>query len=210
MLNRLKAIVVTVASASQVVRGVGTHISTTRSHRRWIRDTYELLRLSGAVDDSLQARVTYHDLSKFHPVEMLGYSIMFGPTGRFRQLDTDWEKYLWNKALQHHYCANGHHPENTAGRPMGKLDLQESVIDMLACRLERNLNPSGDVIPVSSMFSMEDRYLTRYVPDDAILVKRLVAEWQQQVDTMLRSAAADFFDKWARSRQWKMRLVPSQ
>jgi len=54
------------------------------------------------------------------------------------------ESGFWKEALAHHYAHNPHHPQNRIG-PMEEHDLEESVVDMMACSWERREGGREDV-----------------------------------------------------------------
>ena len=140
------------------------HYAITSSHRKWIRLIYRLMSLASALqyESDLDYATEIHDLSKYGAEEAIGYGIMFGKTGAFRELDEcSGEKQSWEGALKSHLSSNSHHPQFfAAGEDMGAVDLEESVIDMLACRAERQLASDPLLLP-SRLFDLEHKFLTR-------------------------------------------------
>jgi hypothetical protein len=69
-----------------------------------------------------------HDLSKYSDEELPGYTLRFG-----YHLDGP----VWDKALQHHYDNNDHHPQYHKEEMMPARCLEEAVVDACACIWER-------------------------------------------------------------------------
>ena len=53
-------------------------------------------------------------------------------------------------------------------------DLEESVIDMLACRWERKLSGSGNVTKANLVENFEEYFLLRYTGSDRIKVRNII------------------------------------
>jgi hypothetical protein len=53
-------------------------------------------------------------------------------------------------------------------------DLEESVIDMLACRWERKLSGSENVTKANLVENFEEYFLQRYTDGDRIKVKNII------------------------------------
>ena len=53
-------------------------------------------------------------------------------------------------------------------------DLEESVIDMLACRWERKLSGSGNVTKANLVENFEEYFLLRYTESDRIKVRNII------------------------------------
>lgn len=147
------------------------------THRRWIKNTYNFLKIAGVkFPHKMETLVRIHDLTKYTRDEALGYAVMFGQTGAFRKLEGE-ELLEWTATLEHHYRSNPHHPEFFAGRKdddpeMGVFNdsnpyLAESVIDMLAARGERSLKEDVE-FSVSKWFDIPDQYLKRYSDSESL------------------------------------------
>lgn len=142
------------------------HFEKVASHRRWIRFAHELLLNADVYDlhDGLKERIENHDLSKYGPSEALGYSIMFAKHNKTHDDLLDWEKDEWHRSKMHHHMYNKHHPEMTkyTGEEMTELDLQESLLDMIACRFERELQHFKVSLSYSYAFVFSRHYFERY------------------------------------------------
>ncbi len=92
-------------------------------------------------ENSLLERAKSHDLTKFSNDEFLGYMLLGDEKERARVLTTE-EKALVNKAIEHHYKHNSHHPQYYDDcNKMTDLDLLEMVSDWLACAIEQGRSP---------------------------------------------------------------------
>lgn len=154
------------------------HLHTAVSHRRWIRVAYELVKeLEPNLSADMAERIRVHDLSKFSSAELIGYGYMFGKEAKLNEE----EMAVWQSSLDHHYAVNDHHPENFGqGNDIPCLAaFQESVIDRLGCRLERNLYPVGlKNITVEEIFAIPDMYLEKnYSKNDLKKVKDILQKW---------------------------------
>lgn len=104
------------------------HINQVDSHRTWLRAVYD--RFSKYMPLVTETAIDNHDLSKYSVVQCIGY------TAKFVHKLT--ESRCWPTALAHHYAKEPHHPEYyEKGTDMPPEYLQESVMDMIACRWER-------------------------------------------------------------------------
>ena len=73
---------------------VGKHFDYVAHHRKWIKLTYELLKMAGvAFSIDMDRRIDVHDLSKYGPDEALDYSIMLKTTRCYNHLNVD--KHTW-------------------------------------------------------------------------------------------------------------------
>jgi len=144
---------------------VSETLQKTRSHRRFIRKVYT--RFLPLFPHLKEATVEAHDLSKFSFIELVGYTDRW-VWGR--------ESPLWLEALEHHYTHNSHHPQHSAqDEEMEDTDLQESVVDMLACSWERREGGREDLSAHSLASGTEDpRFLARYLPGDRHKVVQLL------------------------------------
>ena len=111
-----------------------------------------------------------HDQSKLQSfTEIIGYTEKWV-----------WLKHtpIWEMALNHHYQNNPHHSEHfrdtdQMGRKTSKnmpiKYLEESIVDMLACRWERKLGGNPNVTN-EELCNIEEIYLKRYTHHDKMMV----------------------------------------
>eukprot|EP00092_Neocalanus_flemingeri_P009888 GFUD01010657.1.p1 GENE.GFUD01010657.1~~GFUD01010657.1.p1 ORF type:complete len:283 (+),score=50.90 GFUD01010657.1:133-981(+) len=138
------------------------HIECTKSHKRFIEKTFH--RFQSVFKHLQEKTILAHDQSKLSFVELIGYTYRW-TWGRTSQ--------LWEKALAHHYEHNSHHPQHCLGVQMSPEDLEESVVDMMACHWERK-EGGGDKVPAENIAGFSDFYLDRYLPEDRKLVEELL------------------------------------
>ena len=152
------------------------HYQQATTHRAWLYMAFTLVRDSFKLKAQLRLynAVLHHDLSKFSGVETLGYAIKFGRKNPKIELKNPKDIALWEAGLQHHYDHNKHHPPQ--GKCMGYYDLIESVLDMLACRMERNLYGQPGVI-TADIFNVPLTYLDRYTDTDKEIVACYLRAW---------------------------------
>ncbi|KAL4237419.1 hypothetical protein ACF0H5_002136 [Mactra antiquata] len=172
------------------------HLKVVTSHRRWMRLSFEFLENIGVkFSDKMPRLIRVHDLSKFTHREVLGYAVMFGDGSvGWRKLEIEAEKMEWDNSLYNHYAGNPHHPEyfypmkddgsRDKSVPMLKLDtingkdyLDESLIDMLSARGERNL-ANDETFNVKKWMDIPDRYLFRYAEEDKQYVKECLYRYE--------------------------------
>jgi hypothetical protein len=92
-------------------------------------------------EKSLLERAKVHDLTKFSNDEILGYMLL-GDEKEHARILTIEEKAIVNKAIEHHYRNNSHHPQYYDDcNKMTDLDLLEMVSDWLACAIEKGRSP---------------------------------------------------------------------
>jgi len=159
---------------------IGNHFNKVASHRRWLLFAYELLLLANVPDlhEGLHERINSHDLSKYGPGEALGYSIMFGLSNEMRTLE-GFEKEEWMNAVNNHYAVNPHHPQHYQSDRLSKmntLDLQESLIDMLACRIERVLS-GFPAIAIQALLDFPLYLYERYTETDRNFISETQVKW---------------------------------
>ena len=179
--------------------GVHVHYSTTASHRKHLQQVLDLFIICDVFteDDKeeIKQAVKVHDWSKYGPDEAIGYGIMFGVNKKFRKLN-EMEAVFWERSLKSHFASNSHHPQyhTKAGsdklEPMDKINMVESVIDMLACVLERELEESK-VVKVNEFFEISDKFLERYLPSDREAVKQFLGKAKESVNTCVRGRSED-------------------
>jgi len=137
-------------------------IQVTRSHKKYIEKTFYRFR---SIWKHLQeSSVLAHDQSKFSFIELIGYTDKW-VWGR--------NSPLWEDGLAHHYQNNTHHPQHTPGVRMTPEDLEESVVDMMACHWERK-EGGGDDVTAERIGGFSDFYLERYLPQDRQIVVELL------------------------------------
>ena len=111
-----------------------------------------------------------HDQSKLQSfTEIIGYTEKWV-----------WLKHtpIWEMALNHHYQNNPHHPEHfqdtdqmgqKTSKNMPMEYLEESIVDMLACRWERKLG-GNPIVTNEELCKIEEIYLKRYTYHDKMMV----------------------------------------
>lgn len=180
------------------------HFDIVARHRFWIKQTFELLKMSNALHNTeeLQVRIDAHDLSKYGPEEALGYSIMIGQNGYFRKLKGK-DKASWEKALRHHYRSNSHHPQFWGIEVMKEIDLEQSIIDMLACRFELELRIFYQYITpktitpkrIMTYLGISERYTNMI---DRMKVIALIDSWYYSLEILLECEnKSEEVKKWA-------------
>lgn len=180
-----------------ILNNIGRHFNIVANHRYWVRCSFELAKLSGILKctEELEKRIDLHDLSKYGPDEALGYSIMFGFDGKFRKLEGE-DKIQWEKALHHHYKMNKHHPQYYDGKKMPTVDLEESLIDMFGCRLERDLKPHYYSLTPGKILDLPRHYLLRYtVLYNKIEIEFYMAVWKRTLEKILSKNERKMWDK---------------
>lgn len=155
------------------------HFSQTITHRKWLYLMFVLIAdsIESVIREQLLELVLIHDLSKFSAVEALGYGLKFGrPDGLVKEK----EKNAWENALHHHYEHNPHHPPSDPGKNMHNIYLLESLIDMLACRVERVLSMDETTTP-EAIFKVPDTFLERYTDRDKKRARFHLNKWSDDV-----------------------------
>jgi len=141
---------------------VEEHIECTRNHKRFIEKTFH--RFKTLFPHLQEKSILAHDQSKLSFIEIVGYTDRW-TWGR--------DSSLWTEALAHHYKHNPHHPQHLLGQRMTPEDLEESVVDMMACHWERK-EGGGEDVHASRIAGFSDFYLDRYQQDDRIIVSELL------------------------------------
>ncbi|XP_069104642.1 uncharacterized protein [Argopecten irradians] len=145
------------------------HFEITNSHRAWVVKSFE--RLREFVPNMTEEDANKHDLSKYDFVQAVGYTAKWVH-------DVAWGNSTWQAALQDHYRRESHHPqffEKT--QRMTRKDLEESLVDMVACRWERDLN-GDEGVSLFDLVNFEEKFLKRYVKDDFDDVIALIKDIQ--------------------------------
>jgi hypothetical protein len=165
-----------VTCSSGCLHYIVNHFKQVLSHRKWLYYAFVLIAdsLEESEKASLHTLVLKHDLSKFSAVEALGYGVKFGRKG---ELTKETEVKVWEKALQNHYKKNPHHPEFNRNEDMDHIYLLESILDMLACRMERVLTPSEKSASAEDIFDVPDTFLNRYTDHDKKRVRHYLNKW---------------------------------
>eukprot|EP00092_Neocalanus_flemingeri_P075615 GFUD01093693.1.p1 GENE.GFUD01093693.1~~GFUD01093693.1.p1 ORF type:complete len:288 (-),score=48.87 GFUD01093693.1:115-957(-) len=141
---------------------INEHVECTRSHKQFIEKTFHRFR---SVFKHLQAKtILAHDQSKLSFIELVGYTDRW-VWGRNSQ--------LWEQALAHHYEHNSHHPQHVLGVRMTPEDLEESVVDMMACHWERK-EGGEDEVSAENIAGFGEFYLERYLSEDRKIVVELL------------------------------------
>ena len=158
---------------------IAKHVEQALEHRKWIYYAFVLISdsLTASDREKMHHLVLHHDLSKFSAVEIVGYSLKFGKEG---ELTKDAHIKLWELALQHHYQHNDHHPQHRADGKMSTLYLIESVIDMLACRMQRVLAGHTEST-TEDIFNVPQTFLERYTAGDRKKVTVYLQAWSSDV-----------------------------
>jgi hypothetical protein len=158
------------------------HLDQTVEHRKWLYFAFLIVgdSLEAGQGAKLKEKIINHDLSKFSAVEALGYGYRFGRKDSSQPLKNKTHIALWDAALKHHYESNPHHPEFSKGKNMNELDLVESIVDMLGCRMQRNLAGHAHST-VADIFAVPPVYLNRYTESDKRKVQDLLAWWGADV-----------------------------
>jgi hypothetical protein len=117
-----------------------------------VRTAYELLKdplistelgINVGMYSDMSARITRHDQSKYNEPEFSGYRQWFYPVpGEVK------DKFLFDKAWEHHYTVNDHHPEHyysnnkTSAREMPIKAVCEMFCDWLAMSINFHSSPA--------------------------------------------------------------------
>ena len=160
------------------------HFKQTLEHRKWLYYTWVLLSDSFNESEAkcIDKLIMKHDLSKFSAVEAVGYGWKFGRLKSSKPLKNSDHLAMWESALKHHYANNPHHPQYHSNQDMPTHYLLESIIDMLGCRLQRNLAGRSD-LKVEDIFKIPDTYLERYTEADRHRVKTYLSQWERDITT---------------------------
>ena len=155
---------------------VREHFEKSLSHKKFILKSFTRFESFFESINLKREQVVVHDDSKLTSfLEIIGYTQRW-----IWNTTTD----LWGDALEHHYNTNAHHPEyyqsvsengEVKQENMRYLDIVESVIDMLACHWERNLNGKEDV-ENKDLLDIDEFFLKRYTDHDKIQVKTLLTQ----------------------------------
>ena len=189
-----------------ILNNIGTHFHIVASHRRWIDLVYELCKIAKVPNlPELEERIAQHDLSKYGPQEALGYSIMFGWNGKYRQLKGE-DKEIWGKALSSHYRDNPHHPQYHNHSSMHSGDLEESLLDVLACRLERDFRYYS-TIDADMIMDIPLSYLKRYKMGDRLVIEGLIQSWHSSLQLLAAHPTDEqqrLLDGWGEDSELKL------
>ncbi|XP_033761016.1 uncharacterized protein LOC117342850 [Pecten maximus] len=141
------------------------HFRQVDSHKEWIIKAYE--RLKDYVPNMTMEDARQHDQSKYDFVQVVGYTAKWVH-------NVDWNNETWQASLNDHYRRERHHPEfYPKGQRMPRKYLEESLIDMVASRWERQLKGNGKVSN-SELVGFDCKYLLRYCEGDIENVQALI------------------------------------
>lgn len=110
-------------------------------------------------------RLRRHDDSKLTRAEVRGY------VDRWVHGE---KTEAWERAVEHHFQNNDHHPQFWEG-DMEEPALKESVVDAMACIWERKLGM--EKVNIASLCDWSEKDFERYTPSDRRKVKELLAEF---------------------------------
>lgn len=130
------------------------HYKIVDSHRQFVMKAYN--RLRKFVPNISETQAQNHDLSKYDLVQAIGYTVRW-----VHLIDND----TWRAALDNHYKREPHHPQFFGKGRMTEKYLEESLIDMVACRWERMLEGDENVKDFD-LVDFNPVYLNRYNNDD--------------------------------------------
>ena len=147
---------------------VDKHIKKTESHKDFIIRTYR--RLNMYFPTVTESQVEKHDQSKYHFKQIIGY------TKRFVHSCSQEDK-IWLDALKDHYQKENHHPEHHKTENMPRNYLEESIIDMIACHWERELEGISSVNNYE-LANIRKEFLYRYTEDDRNEAEKLLKKIQ--------------------------------
>lgn len=206
---------------------ISKHFHQVANHRKWLGYVYDLWRIClpgipnrdrDYPECDLSQRIKEHDLSKYGPWEALGYHYKFG---KGIPMDEDSEEGdEWRRTLSHHYRNNDHHPQYfemnrshaSESRIMSVGGRLESVMDMIACRLERTLNDQKHLCPAQIM-SIPCENLYRYTcgmdmdGGDFRLVLKMMFQWAKSLENLLVTRLTDplpALDTWERTTGFQL------
>lgn len=174
--------------------GVIDHFNTVTTHRQWVVRSFQVLRASGVKfsDTKKMATLTeIHDLSKYTPDEVLGYTLKFCNGNGSQELDDPDEIQEWEMSLKSHFASNPHHPQyfrrdtekgqvDVMYQQNGRTFLEEGTLDMLACRGERDMKYDEE-FSLSKWLSIPSKFLGRYSDADRKWVSQKLEEWMKVV-----------------------------
>ena len=178
--NRNESISCTASALKYIVN----HFKQTMAHRKWLYYAFVLVRDSLTARDSEKIRqlVLDHDLSKFSAIEVLGYSFKFGRKKTSDPLKNQVHIELWDKALEHHYKNNPHHPQHYSdgGSIKSHCHLIQSILDILAWRMERNLAGHKEST-TEDIFNVPSTLLEPYTEKDREKIVFYLTLWRVDV-----------------------------
>ncbi|OWF39249.1 hypothetical protein KP79_PYT20744 [Mizuhopecten yessoensis] len=146
------------------------HFEITDSHKFWVEKSFQ--RLRKFVPNMTENDAKVHDLSKYDFVQAVGYTAKWVH-------NLEWGNPIWQAALNDHYKRESHHPQFFNNERMTRKDLEESLVDMVACRWERDLK--GDEEAKSfDLVNFDAKFLQRYVKEDFDDVSALIKNIQSE------------------------------
>lgn len=138
------------------------HFKQVCSHRKFVKKAF--LKVQKFLKHMKPEDAERHDLTKYTLAQGVGYTARW-----VHGLDND----SWKKALQHHYAHEPHHPQYFNEGRMEPRYLEESLVDMIGSRWERNLGGAEDV-SYQDLVDFNPVYLSRYNAEDLVDVKKLI------------------------------------
>ncbi|XP_021358626.1 uncharacterized protein LOC110453791 isoform X2 [Mizuhopecten yessoensis] len=146
---------------------VQEHYRQCDSHRFWIMKAYERLKSNNFLTEMTDEEAKVHDLSKYDISQSIGYTAMWVHK-------VDWNNKTWQTALNDHYRRESHHPQfHPKDKRMPRKDLEESLVDMIACRWERDLK-GDEKTTWQDLVDFHPNYLKRYCEEDLTDVTSLI------------------------------------
>ncbi|KAK3106134.1 hypothetical protein FSP39_013420 [Pinctada imbricata] len=145
------------------------HFSQVCSHRKFVKKSFERLKkyLTHMKADDAEK----HDLTKFTMAQAVGYTARW-----VHGVDNK----AWQSALEHHYCNEPHHPQYYGhGGRMEMRYLEESLVDMAACRWERQLGGAEDA-QTRDLVTFNPVFLKRYHDEDREIIEDLIKRIQEE------------------------------
>jgi hypothetical protein len=138
------------------------HFSQVCSHRKFVKKAF--LKVQKFLQHMKLEDAERHDLSKYTLAQAVGYTARW-----VHGLSNN----SWDQALIHHYENEPHHPQYFKGERMEPRFLEESLVDMIGSRWERNLGGAEDA-SLQDLVDFNPIYLSRYNAEDLEAVKNLI------------------------------------
>ncbi|XP_060069449.1 uncharacterized protein LOC132549525 [Ylistrum balloti] len=143
------------------------HYRQCDSHRFWIVKAYERLKAENFLTEMTENDAKVHDLSKYDISQAIGYTAKWVHK-------VNWNNNTWQRSLNDHYRRESHHPQyHPEGERMPRKDLEESLVDMIACRWERDLKGNEEVT-WHDLVDFHPNFLKRYCEEDLTEVTSLI------------------------------------
>lgn len=146
------------------------HFSQVESHKKFVLKAYN--KLKDFVPNMLKDDAENHDLSKYDFSQAVGYTARW-----VHMLDNE----AWQKSLNDHYKREPHHPQYFGSERMSRRFLEESLIDMVGSRWERNLKGDENASK-ADLVDFHPQYLGRYHKEDFDEVLALINKIKESED----------------------------